>query len=204
MSPPKINTYHCTFCTNLLLATTHTISTLPTRKGRTGQRDGDGSFILPVSGVVPGFADAGDVMDITQDGSSAEDRERGEVDGNRADGEEQAGREDEDEPLPTHGYTTLLSLAQPKKQIIIRREDGFEKRGLWRCGRCAVVVGYEVLGEGKGKGKEVEGGEGDGGFEGKILYLLRGGLMSTKVMADGKKVTEQDAGVLGSAKGVWE
>ncbi|KAJ8061990.1 hypothetical protein OCU04_009773 [Sclerotinia nivalis] len=213
MSPPKINTYHCTFCTNLLLATTHTISTLPTRKGRAGQGDGDGdgSFILPVSGVVPGFADAGDAMDTTQDGDSAEDREggEGEVGENSAGGGEQDGEDGkEDEPLPTHGYTTLLSLTQPNKQIIIRREDGFEKRGLWRCGRCAVVVGYEVFGEEnagkKGKGKEVEGEEGHGGFEGKILYLLRGGLMSTKVMADGKKVTEQDAGVLGSALGVWE
>ncbi|APA13845.1 predicted protein [Sclerotinia sclerotiorum 1980 UF-70] len=219
MSPPVVNTYHCTFCTNLLLATTHRISTLPTRKGRAGQRDGDGdgdgSFILPVSGIVPRFMDAGDAMDIIEDGegSSAGGREEGEegVGGVGGNGED----EKEDEPLPTYGYTTLLGLAQPNKQIIIRREDGFEKRGLWRCGRCAVVVGYEVFGEekGKGVGGKADGDgerEGDDGFEGMVLYLLRGALMSTGVMGDGKdgndgmRITELDAGVLGSGMGVWE
>ncbi|TGO81060.1 hypothetical protein BPOR_1382g00010 [Botrytis porri] len=191
MSPPEINTYHCAYCTNLLLATTHTISTLPKRKGT-----GDGSFILPVSGVAPGFGRQGegrerdgDAMDITREGISADGEEV-------KDGEEQ-------EPLPSYGYTNLLSLTQPSKQVIIRKEDGFEKRGVWKCGRCAVAVGYEVWGEGNGgdKGKEVEGEE---GFEGKILYLLRGSLISTAVMRSGKKVLEGDAEVLGTGVGVWE
>ncbi|THV43960.1 hypothetical protein BGAL_0792g00020 [Botrytis galanthina] len=202
MSSPKINTYHCAYCTNLLLATTHTISTLPRRKGM-----GDGSFILPVSGVVSGFGGErdgdgdGDTMDVTRDGISAEDGEgRGEE---RENGREDVKDGDEQDPLPSYGYTNLLSLTKPSKQVIIRKEDGFEKRGVWKCGRCAVAVGYEVWAEGNGggKGKEVEG---EGEFEGKILYLLRGSLMSTAVMRSGKKVLEGDAEVLGTGVGVWE
>ncbi|TGO22899.1 hypothetical protein BPAE_0151g00270 [Botrytis paeoniae] len=197
MSPPKINTYHCAYCTNLLLATTHTISTLPKRKGM-----GDGSFILPVSGVVPEFGGGrdGDAMDVTRDGVSAEDGEgRGEE---RENGEEVKDGEEQD-PLPSYGYTNLLSLTQPSKQVIIRKEYGFEKRGVWKCKRCAVAVGYEIWAEGNGggKGKEVEGEE---GFGGKILYLLRGSLMSTAVMRSGKKVMEGDTEVLGTGVGVWE
>ncbi|KAF7867520.1 uncharacterized protein EAF02_009711 [Botrytis sinoallii] len=175
MSPPKINTYHCAYCTNLLLATTHTISTLPKRKGT-----GDGSFILPVSGVVSRFGGErerngdGNAMDVTRDGISAEDGEGRE--GERDDGED-VKDDDEQDSLPSYGYTNLLALTKPSKQVIVRKEDGFEKRGVWKCGRCAVAVGYEVWAEGTGgaKRKEVEGeGEGEGEFEGKILYLLRG------------------------------
>ncbi|TGO56136.1 hypothetical protein BOTNAR_0229g00020 [Botryotinia narcissicola] len=202
MSSPKINTYHCAYCTNLLLATTHTISTLPKRKGT-----GDGSFILPVSGVLPGLGGEkerdGDAMDFTRDGISAEDGEGGGEE--REDGREDVKDGDEQDSLPSYGYTNLLSLTKPNKQVIIRKEDGFEKRGVWKCGRCAVAVGYEVWaeGNGSGKGKEVEG-EGEGEFEGKILYLLRGSLMSTAVMRSGKKVLEGDAEVLGTGVGVWE
>ncbi|TGO14633.1 hypothetical protein BTUL_0050g00280 [Botrytis tulipae] len=204
MSSPKINTYHCAYCTNLLLATTHTISTLPKRKGT-----GDGSFILPVSGVVPGFGGEkerdGDAMDVTRDGISAEDGEEREK--QRENGREDVKDGDERDSLPSYGYTNLLSLTKPNKQVIIRKEDGFEKRGVWKCGRCAVAVGYEVWaegnGSGSGKGKEVEG-EGEGEFGGKILYLLRGSLMSTAVMRSGKKVLEGDAEVLGTGVGVWE
>lgn len=185
MSSPIINTYHCAFCTNLVLATTHTISTLPTRRGK-----GDRSFILPVSGAVPDLTDGEvDTMEIIQDVTSAEE------DGGGEGKPEEEGRE---KPLPPHGYTTLLSLLKPSKQVIVRREEGFEKRGAWRCGRCGVSVGYEVLGEGEKPEK------GEGGFDGQVLYLLRGGLMSTKVMASGKKVKEEDAGAGESAVGVWE
>ncbi|KAF7915366.1 uncharacterized protein EAE98_011232 [Botrytis deweyae] len=207
MSPLNINTYHCAYCTNLLLATTHTISTLPKRKGT-----GDGSFILPVSGVVPRFGGErerernGDGDGDAMDGISAEDGEGRE--GEREDGEDVKDG-DEQDSLPSYGYTNLLALTKPSKQVIVRKEDGFEKRGVWKCGRCAVAVGYEVWAEGNGgaKGKGVEGegeGQGEGGFEGKILYLLRGSVMSTAVLRSGKKGMEGDAEVLGTGVGVWE
>lgn len=52
----------------------------------------------------------------------------------------------------------------------MQREDGFERRRVWRCGRCGVVVGYEVERE-KG-GKEME----------RVVFLLEGGLVETGEM----------------------
>ncbi|KAI9750642.1 MAG: hypothetical protein M1815_001677 [Lichina confinis] len=45
---------------------------------------------------------------------------------------------------PGQGYSLLLSTVQDRRPLIVRREDGFEKRWLWRCGRCRVVVGYQL------------------------------------------------------------
>lgn len=248
---PKIRTYHCAFCTNLVLATTHRISRLPTRKGvqmergsemergvEMGMGMGDGSFILPVCGVVPVFEEGDrkgnkeggemDRMDMSSDEEGGEEgsgEQRGNAggvgEGKRRESEGIIGRD-----MPDYGFTSLLSLSQGGaggagaggKDVVIRREDGFEKRRLYRCGRCGVVVGYEVLGEdGKGRGRIFDRGIGDGdrdedgerAFEGKILYLLKGGLMSTEVMAGGKRVMEQDAEVVGArgggeGMGVWE
>lgn len=151
---------------------------------------GDGSFVLPIEGVVSRFGEG--EGEGERDGIAVEDGEgRGE--------EMKDGEERDSYPLPSHGYTTLLSLTQPSQQVVIRKEDGFEKRGVWKCGRCAVPVGYEVWAE--AKGKEVAGEE---GFDGKILFLLRGSLMSTEVMRSGKRVVEGDAEVLGMGVGVWE
>ena len=58
---------------------------------------------------------------------------------------------------------------------MVRREDGFEKRRVYRCGRCGVGVGYEVLRE--------EGGEGGGG-EWRVMYFMEGGLVETGEMGD--------------------
>lgn len=56
---------------------------------------------------------------------------------------------------------------------MVQREDGFERRRVWRCGRCGVVVGYEVERE-KGV-KEV----------GRVVFLLEGGLVETGEMLGG-------------------
>lgn len=55
--------------------------------------------------------------------------------------------------------------------LVVRREDGFEKRRVYRCGRCGVGVGYEVLREGGGEGTE-----------GRVVYLMEGGLVETGEM----------------------
>ena len=55
--------------------------------------------------------------------------------------------------------------------LVVRREDGFEKRRVYRCGRCGVGVGYEVLREGGGEGEE-----------GRVVYLMEGGLVETGEM----------------------
>lgn len=51
----------------------------------------------------------------------------------------------EDDGKEQAHYTIPLSTLVPDpKPIIVRREDGFEKRVLLKCGRCRVVVGYEI------------------------------------------------------------
>jgi len=58
--------------------------------------------------------------------------------------------------------------------VIVRREDGFERRRLFRCGRCGVGVGYEILGDAETEagGKERE----------RVVYLLEGGLVESEDM----------------------
>lgn len=59
---------------------------------------------------------------------------------------------------------------------MVQREDGWEKRRMWRCGRCGVDVGYEILGD----GDPGDGTRADGGVKaGEVLYLLDGGLVET-------------------------
>lgn len=41
-------------------------------------------------------------------------------------------------------YTLILSLSKDRSAKIITREDGFEKRWIWRCGRCRLVTGYQL------------------------------------------------------------
>lgn len=100
---------------------------------------------------------------------------------------EQAGQK-RTHDMPPAGYTVLLSMALDRRPVVVRREDGFEKRVPWRCGRCRLVVGYDILADGspgEGKGKERDG-------DVKVLYLLPAGVMSTDVMVAKKRIVEGD------------
>lgn len=78
-------------------------------------------------------------------------------------------RED-DRVLPS-----LLSpnLKTTRKPVVIQREDGWEKRRIWRCGRCGLGIGYEVLGE---EGAVASGGE---KRSEKTIFLLEEALLET-------------------------
>ena len=98
-------------------------------------------------------------------------------------------------------------MAQDKKVTIVRKEDGFEKRICWRCERCGVIVGYELQTQTQGgEAMDLDGGEkGKGkeeGYQGKVVYLLPGGVQSTDVMMGrtngGKRIGEQDVAVKGA------
>jgi hypothetical protein len=103
--------------------------------------------------------------------------------------------------MPPAGYTLLLGLSQDPKSVIVRREDGFEKRSLWRCGRCAVVVGYEILSvEGRSLLMDEEGE----GWRGKVIYILANGILGTEAMVKGTKIEEGDVELEGEGVGVWE
>lgn len=155
--PINIQTYHC-ICTSLLLATTHTLSTLPRRAAPSR----DAAIILPLPSKPPSF-------------SSAEAGEAG----------KRVARED----MPTEGYSTLLGIVQDPKPTIIRREDGFEKRLMFRCSRCSLVVGYEILGLEKSAGE---------GHAGSVMYLLPAGTVSTEVMARGGPAENGEKWINGS------
>lgn len=64
----------------------------------------------------------------------------------------------------------LPALRPARKTIMVRREDGWERRRVWRCGRCGLGVGYEVEGEGGGEGKSERL---------RVMFLLEEGLVET-------------------------
>ena len=76
---------------------------------------------------------------------------------------------------------SLLSNTRPaRKATVVQRDDGWEKRRVWRCGRCALGWGYEIEnaegGEGKGKERAV-----------RVMYVLDGGLVETGTMMQGRE-----------------
>lgn len=177
---PTIHTYHC-ICNSLLLASTHTLSTLPRRQGSAL----DEALILPL----PPAPLARAISDSPEPrGESAAEK-----DGSRK----------ESKDLPAEGYTLVLGMVQDKKVTIIRREDGFERRVLSRCSRCNVVVGYEIQGDGTAMDIDTKEKEAEW-YTGKVMYLIPGGVMSTEVMMSEKKLREEDVDIRKGSVTVFE
>lgn len=189
-SAPQINTYHC-ICNQLLLATTYTLTSLPRRRSP----GLDAALILPLP--PPPHRSSSTSGSASSSASSSEDE---------ADNPSEPLREPKTgdsrnakisrAARSNSGYSLMLSTTLDRKPIIVRREDGFEKRWLWRCGRCKVVVGYQ-LDEVHFRTSE-SGGYGTGGAaqekkrtREKVAYLLPGGLMTTSEMAQGKKMDDE-------------
>jgi hypothetical protein len=90
------------------------------------------------------------------------------------------------------GYSLLLSTTQDRKPTIVRREDGFEKRILLRCGRCRLVVGYKLdpvhykSAEGVVASTSNAGEEENAVEKIEVVYLLPGGLISSEDLKNGK------------------
>ncbi|PYI27441.1 hypothetical protein BP00DRAFT_498046 [Aspergillus indologenus CBS 114.80] len=156
-----IHTNHCRYCNHLLLATTREIPTLPRRKPPAQ----DAALILPLP-----RAEEEDELDTENTTTTSSNPEN-----------------DGAAKQPQPHYTILLSTTIPdRKPTVVRREDGFEKRRLLRCGRCRVVVGYfldavHFPSGGTADGDEDEDEEGEG-QRAKVVYLLPGALMETGVM----------------------
>ncbi|KAG0649330.1 hypothetical protein D0Z07_4134 [Hyphodiscus hymeniophilus] len=193
--PPKIQTYHC-ICTSLLLASTHTLSTLPRR----APPSLDGAYILPVPSHAPSFSHSHSHSHSSPPSPGPNDADDREVDPEametsegQEDGEKdmQAKQDTQDRPLPAAGYTLLLGMQKDSRVTIIRREDGFEKRALWRCGRCSLVIGYEIAGS---ESRVSGAGEGRRALRGRC----------TGVMVEGRKIGEGDMEVGREGRGVWE
>lgn len=143
-----VTTYHC-ICTQLLLATPYSLPALP-------QRRHDHARILQL-GKPP--AHIGEPQeDSAHDASVTTRPESSKGDGQ---GEQQSA------PL----YSFLLNTTLDRRAVIVRREDGFEKRWIRRCARCKTGVGY-VLAEPEG-----EAGPGE------VVYLLEDGMVETSALA---------------------
>lgn len=117
-------------------------------------------------------------------------------------------------------YTLILSLSKDRSAKIITREDGFEKRWIWRCGRCRLVTGYQlddahfaqgsnssthpgtmvttgVIGEDAGMDNERSEKE-KRRMERKrkrYLYILPGAVLPTEEL--GREVTTKEVDILG-------
>ena len=70
----------------------------------------------------------------------------------------------------------LHNLRPARKAIVVQREDGYEKRKMWWCGRCGCGIGYELdaAKSSERRGKEEE--------KLRIMYLLEDGLTETTEM----------------------
>ena len=139
----KIHTYHC-LCTQLLLATPYILSDLPKR-----QAPGlDGARILPLG----------------KPSNNQEDERMVNPDPLHEDpGSVENGNDESDRVQ----YSLLLNTTLDRRAVVVRREDGFEKRWIRRCARCRTGIGYvlhENLGRGEGMG---------------AVYLLEDGLVNT-------------------------
>ncbi|KAI0999874.1 hypothetical protein K3495_g8324 [Podosphaera aphanis] len=162
----KIHTYHC-LCTSLLLATTHTLSSLPRRSLDLGSPDS--ALILPINVTPPIIEGPG-------------------------------------KTLSSRGYSLLCGIEKDAKIKILRKENGFERRFLYRCSRCRVVVGYElsqVEMEGNTVGSDTTG-EGQKSNELDVIYLLPGGMMSTEALASKRLPFVDDVQVGEGVNGAFE
>ncbi|EEH07443.1 conserved hypothetical protein [Histoplasma capsulatum G186AR] len=220
-----IKTYHCTFCNHLLLTSTRDLSVLPRRREPARDR----ALILPLPKTGVGEEEDADEDEESEDenGCAATEEAVGNDSSNTQQGTGDPTAESKVKKRTKPGstqkqpeqqqqhYTILLSTTIPdRKSIIIRREDGFEKRLMLRCGRCRVVMGYALdevhfpdhnVGAGAGARAAGKGGgdgkTGDGENDGddkeekareirrkkaeEVVYILPGALVETGEMGKG-------------------
>ncbi|KAF8464059.1 hypothetical protein BDZ91DRAFT_730650 [Kalaharituber pfeilii] len=183
----QVHTYHCTFCCHLLLATTLHLPSLPTRRP-----PGLDNAIIAALPPPPRNPDDSDYSSDQSDSEEGEDEE--EEDSGEPPAQPQphgaftetasvamprTARWKPPRPRPLKEYTLLLSSTRDRTPKIIMREDGYEIRYLWRCGRCKTVYGYQLddihypssltSRKEKGKGKEGRGGGGGGAGGGATI-----------------------------------
>jgi hypothetical protein len=191
MPRSRVHTYHCAFCSHLLLASTHQFSALPTR-----QPPGlDGATIVPLPPPPPPPAPLKRASSPSPS-SSSDDEDAV----NDKEDEEQVGdnKEKPNQKKKTkttkngsnnhnmgkkEGYTLLLTLLRDRAPNIVTREDGFEKRIVWRCGRCRVIVAYQVDNDMKERGR--------------FLYVLPGGVVESQELGkDSPSASGSGSGVV--------
>ena len=71
------------------------------------------------------------------------------------------------------------------KALLLKLEDGFEKRHAVRCSRCGLMLGYQL------DLAQFEESKNDLGRREDVVYVVPGGLMSTEEMEKGKKMESE-------------
>ncbi|CAI6335589.1 unnamed protein product [Periconia digitata] len=165
-----VYTYHC-LCTHLLLATSTPLPALPKRKNSQ-----DGAHMMPLP---PPPTTSTTTASTTGQLSAAAAR----VAARRA-----------SEVTPSDHYGLLLSTHLDGAPEVVTSSDGFEKRYLQRCGRCALVVGYQLDWQQFGSGERH-------GRRDDIVYLLPGGFVTTSDMIMGGKAAASAGAGTGTAGG---
>ncbi|KAF1830730.1 hypothetical protein BDW02DRAFT_88408 [Decorospora gaudefroyi] len=97
-------------------------------------------------------------------------------------------------PTPTTNdhYGLLLSTHQDRVPEMVTSDQGFEKRYWQRCGRCALVVGYQLDWR-QFEEEEEEGERERGGRREDCVFLLPGGFVKTADMIAGNKGKSRNA-----------
>lgn len=208
-----IKTYHCRFCSHLLIASTRELLSSSTPLRRRRQR-------IPEGGGEEAGLDGALILELPSKTTRSHKKRKSSFDGDQSDsipettgggggGEITIPAAPQPQPQPqaataveagderkkieqAHYTIPLSTLVPDSTPIVIRREDGFEKRVLLRCGRCRVIVGYKLIHNNTGTTAETEddfdeeeeeddeiglskGGKGD-----RAMYLLPGSIVGTQ------------------------
>ena len=83
----------------------------------------------------------------------------------------------------------LQSVATDATAIVVRLEDGFEKRYPARCGRCGLMVGYQL------DKAQYEDTRSEMGRREDLMYILLGAVKTTEEMLKGRPMELQGESV---------
>lgn len=93
----------------------------------------------------------------------------------------------DDEDLAMGGNHTFLLSLTAEGPLMIRGEEGFEKRWPLRCKRCKLIVGYQLdSSQFKQNVATLSSGKKD-----DVIYLLPGAMVTTEEMREGKMPSEK-------------
>lgn len=84
--------------------------------------------------------------------------------------------------------TSILETAitTDDNPVVLKLDDGFEKRYLVKCGRCGLTLGYQLdLSQFEGTKEKI-------GRREDVVYLLAGAVLGTQDVRTGRKVDERE------------
>ncbi|KAK4628938.1 hypothetical protein CLAFUW4_08138 [Fulvia fulva] len=86
------------------------------------------------------------------------------------------------ESLSQGGSVFTSAVDTDDKAVVLKLDDGFEKRYAVRCSRCGLMLGYQLDRSQFEESKEKLGRRED------VVYVLPGGLQTTDEMEGGKSM----------------